>query len=210
MKLQEKVRWICHILDTLFPSPIPPLLHKDTYTLLIAVLLSARATDAKVNELTPLLFEKADTPGKMILLPLSEIEKIIRPIGFYKTKARAIWGLSQILLEKYGGKVPASFEALESLPGVGHKTASVVMAQGFQIPAFPIDTHMERCAKRWGLSQGKTVQRIERDLKLLFPKSEWIRKHLQIIYFARKYCQARVHSIPLCPICNQLFLEEKA
>ncbi len=189
------------ILNSHFPHPEIPLNHTDPYTLLIAVVLSARNTDAKVNQITPLLFALASTPEQMIELSIGEIQKIIKPCGLSPTKARNIWQLSKILLDKHKGKVPASFEALEALPGVGHKTASVVMAQAFHIPAFPIDTHIFRCAHRWGLSQAKTVEKVEEDLKKLFPKKDWIKIHLQIIHFARKYCPARGQHNN-CPICS--------
>ena len=204
MLLKEKVFFISQTLDRLFPSPKPPLKHKDLFTLLIAVVLSARATDAKVNEITPFLFEKAGTPQKMAKLDVAILEKIIQPIGFYKTKAKNIQKLSEILLEKHQGKVPQTFEELEALPGVGHKTASVIMAQGLHIPAFPVDTHIFRCARRWGLSKGTTVEKVEKDLKRIFPKKDWIKIHLQIIYFARKYCSAKKHRIEDCPICKNL------
>jgi len=189
------------ILNDHFPNPEIPLNHTDPYTLLIAVVLSARNTDAKVNQITPLLFALASTPEQMIDLSIGEIQKIIKPCGLSPTKAKNIWHLSKILLDKYKGKVPASFEALEALPGVGHKTASVVMAQAFHKAAFPIDTHIFRCAHRWGLSQGKTVEKVEKDLKKLFPKKDWIKIHLQIIHFARKYCPARGQHNN-CPICS--------
>ena len=201
MTKKEKAQFIQKILDILFPNPPIPLTHHDPYTLLIAVVLSARNTDAKVNQITPHLFALASTPQEMIQLSIAEIQKIIRPCGLSSTKAKNIWQLSQILIEKYGGEVPCSFSKLEELPGVGHKTASVVMAQAFQIPAFPVDTHIFRCARRWGLSSGKTPEKVERDLKKLFPKKDWIKVHLQIIYFARQYCPARGKHHD-CPICN--------
>ena len=179
------------ILDKYFPNPKPPLHHRDPYTLLIAVVLSARNTDAKVNQITPHLFKKAKTPEEMIQLTVEEIREIIKPCGLSPTKAKNIWKLSEILVKKYKGKVPKTFNSLESLPGVGHKTASVVMAQAFNVPAFPVDTHIFRCAHRWGLSKGKTVEKVEADLKKLFPRKDWIKVHLQIIYFARKFCPAR-------------------
>ncbi len=202
MELQAKAKKIRKILNNLYPNPSIPLQHKDPYTLLIAVLLSAQCTDVRVNMVTPELFAKADTPAKMVKLSTSEIERVIRPCGLAPTKARAIWNLSRILIEKYEGAVPKTFEELETLPGVGHKTASVVMAQAFQVPAFPVDTHIHRCAKRWGLSVGKTVEKTEADLKAVFPKKDWNKLHLQIIYFAREYCQARVHDPATCPICK--------
>ena len=200
--LETKAKKIQKILRDLYPNPAIPLQHKDPYTLLIAVVLSAQCTDARVNTVTPELFTKADSPSKMVKLTVSEIERVIRPCGLAPTKAKAIWNLSKILCEKYAGAVPCTFEALEALPGVGHKTASVVMAQAFQQPAFPVDTHIHRCAKRWGLTEGKTVERTEADLKAIFPKKHWIHLHLQIIYFAREYCQARVHDPKQCPICK--------
>lgn len=200
----KKAELISQILDEYFPHPEIPLKHKDAYTLLIAVLLSAQCTDVRVNQITPKLFAKADTPQRMIQLTPKEIEEIIRPCGLAPTKSRAIWNLSRDLIEKHRGKVPKTFEELESLPGVGHKTASVVMAQAFQEPAFPVDTHIHRCAHRWGLSKGKTVVQTERDLKRLFPKDKWIKLHLQIIYFARTYCPARGHKKEQCPICRTI------
>jgi endonuclease-3 len=204
MTKQKRAKQIQKILNELFPNPQIPLKHDDSYTLLIAVLLSAQSTDARVNLITPQLFAKAKTPQEMVKLKVEEIEKIIRPIGLSKTKAKAIWKLSQDLIAHHKGKVPKSFAALEALPGVGHKTASVVMAQAFNVPAFPVDTHIQRCAKRWKLSPAKTVVQAERDLKRLFPKKDWIRLHLQIIYYARSYCPARGHKLEKCPIC-QLF-----
>ncbi len=201
MKKGKRAKRIQEILNKLFPHPAIPLKHKDPYTLLIAVLLSARCTDARVNQITPKLFAKADTPEKMISLKPKEIEEIIRPCGLAPQKARAIWGLSKKLLEEQDGKVPRSFAELEDLPGVGHKTASVVMAQAFGKSAFPVDTHIHRCAKRWKLSSGKSVVQTENDLKKLFPKNSWKKLHLQIIYYARTYCPARGHKMDQCPIC---------
>jgi endonuclease-3 len=200
--MKKEAQQIQKILNKLFPHPTIPLNHKDPYTLLIAVLLSAQCTDARVNQVTPHLFAKASTPQEMVALSIEEIAAIIRPCGLSNTKAKAIWNLSQILLKKHRGKVPASFAALEKLPGVGHKTASVVMAQAFHKPAFPVDTHIHRCAKRWGLSSGKNVEQTEKDLKALFPRKSWIKLHLQIIYFARKYCPALRHQDDKCPICK--------
>jgi endonuclease III len=199
---------IQQILNDLFPHPAIPLKHSDAYTLLIAVLLSAQCTDERVNQVTPVLFAKASTPEEMIKLSIEEIAAIIRPCGLFNSKSKAIWNLSQILLKKHRGKVPASFASLEKLPGVGHKTASVVMSQAFHKPAFPVDTHIHRCAKRWRLSGGKTVEETERDLKKLFPKSTWNKLHLQIIYFARKYCPARGHDEKKCPICKLLTISK--
>ena len=199
--------FIGKILDELFPNPGISLTHTDPYTLLIAVLLSAQCTDVRVNQVTPKLFAKADTPQKMVQLTPKEIEEIIRPCGLAPTKSRAIHALSAQLLRLparniYKGMVPKTFAALEALPGVGHKTASVVRAQAFNLPSFPVDTHIHRCAKRWGLSSGKNVVTTERDLKRFFPRKEWNRRHLQIIYFARKYCPARGHDPKRCPICK--------
>ena len=200
----KKSKFIQEKLQELFPHPAIPLHHKDPYTLLIAVLLSAQCTDARVNKVTPALFAKADTPQKMAALEISTIEDLIRTCGLYKSKARAIHQLSHLLLEKHGGKVPHTFEELEALPWVGHKTASVVMSQAFHKPAFRVDTHILRLAKRWGLSEGRNVLEVERDLKKHFPKKNWNLIHLQIIYYARKYCPARKHKIDSCPICNGL------
>jgi endonuclease-3 len=202
--MRKKIQEIQRILDELFPHPSIPLQHIDPYTLLIAVLLSAQCTDLRVNQVTPQLFIKASTPQAMIALTIAEIAEVIRPCGLSNTKAKAIWNLSKILLEKHKGKVPASFAFLEQLPGVGHKTASVVMSQVFHKPAFPVDTHIHRCAKRWGLSSGKNVEQTEKDLKHLFPKKSWNKAHLQIIYFARKYCPARGHNPEKCPICKTI------
>lgn len=201
----KKTKEIQKILDTLFPDPSIPLEHSDPYTLLIAVLLSAQCTDARVNLVTPALFAKASTPQEMINLSIEEITQLIRTCGLSNTKANAIWNLSKILIDKHHGKVPASFSDLEALPGVGHKTASVVMSQAFHQPAFPVDTHIHRCAKRWNLSSGKNVQQTEKDLKNLFPKKSWNKLHLQIIYFARKYCPAKGHDPKKCPICKIIY-----
>lgn len=204
MNKKARAAQIAQILDELFPHPEIPLQHKDPYTLLIAVLLSAQCTDARVNLTTPHLFAKADTPEKMITLTPAEIQEIIRPCGLSSAKSKAIWHLSKQLLNKHQAQVPDTFEALEDLPGVGHKTASVVMAQAFHHPAFPVDTHIHRCAARWGLSKAKTVEKTEADLKRLFPKEKWNKLHLQIIYFARKYCPARGHNGTTCPICRTI------
>lgn len=202
MNKKAKAEIIKKILEEFFPNPPIPLHHQDPYTLLIAVLLSAQCTDARVNKVTPVLFEKANTPAAMLKLQVKDIEKIIRSCGLAPKKSRAIWELSKILVEKYGGEVPCTFEELEELPGVGHKTASVVMAQAFHVPAFPVDTHIHRLAKRWGLSNSKTVVQTEKDLKKLFKKEDWIKVHLQIIYFARQYCPALRHNADTCPICS--------
>jgi len=204
MKKQEKAKQIQNILNTLYPDPSIPLSHKDPYTLLIAVLLSAQCTDKRVNMITPLLFKRADTPNKMANLSIEEIEQIIRTCGLAPRKSKAIKGLSDILIQKHNGKVPATFEELEKLPGVGHKTASVVMAHAFQTPAFPVDTHIHRLAKRWGLSSGKNVAETEKDLKNLYPKSDWTKLHLQIIYCGRQFCTAKKHDPKMCPICSRI------
>lgn len=204
MRKKEIVHFIEEVLDSLFPDPTIPLNHQDPYTLLIAVLLSAQCTDAKVNQVTPKLFALGSTPYEMAKQPREDVERIIKPLGLSKAKAKAIVELSKILVSKYEGVVPSNFEALEALPGVGHKTASVVMVQAFGIPAFPVDTHIHRCAKKWGLSRGKTVEETERDLKKLFSKETWAKRHLQIIYYARAYCPARGHQLSKCPICAKL------
>lgn len=201
---KERARFIQKTLNELYPSPPIPLKHQDPYTLLIAVLLSAQCTDARVNQITPILFKQADTPKTMAALAIDEIESIIRPCGLAPRKAKAIHQLSQILLDQHEGKVPQTFYELEALPGVGHKTASVVMSQAFHQPAFPVDTHIHRAAKRWGLSDGKNVEKTEKDLKKIFPKSSWNLLHLQIIYFCREYCPAKKHLPQACPICSKI------
>ena len=204
---KAKAKAIAAILDALFPETPIPLQHDDPYTLLIAVLLSAQCTDERVNKITPILFARAHTPQDMVQLSVEEIKEIIKPCGLSPAKSRAIWELSRILLEKHKGQVPQTFEELEALPGVGHKTASVVMSQGFGFPAFPVDTHIHRLAARWGLSTGKSVEQTERDLKALFPKSSWNKLHLQIIFFGRAYCPARGHDKEKCPICSKYGVE---
>lgn len=194
---------IANILEKLYPETPIPLDHKDTYTLLIAVLLSAQCTDERVNKITPLLFAKADNPVDMVKLSVEEIKAIIRPCGLSPRKSKAIHELSKIIIEKHQGIVPNSFEYLEELPGVGHKTASVVMAQAFGIPAFPVDTHIHRLAYRWKLTNGKNVDQTEKDLKRLYPKELWNKLHLQIIFFGREYCPARSHKPETCPICKK-------
>lgn len=191
MTKSEKVAFVIETLERLYPETPIPLDHKDPYTLLIAVLLSAQSTDARVNTITPLLFEKADNPYDMITLSIAQIREIIKPVGLSPMKSKGIYGLSKILVEQYDGEVPASFEALEALPAVGHKTASVVMAQAFNVPAFPVDTHIHRLMYRWGLSTGKNVVQTERDAKRLFPKEKWNKLHLQIIFYGREYSPAR-------------------
>jgi endonuclease-3 len=200
---KQKASAIGLILVDLYPETPIPLDHKDPYTLLVAVLLSAQCTDVRVNQVTPHLFGLADNPVAMIELEVDQIRSIIRPCGLSPRKSQAIWDLSNILLEKYEGEVPQDFEALESLPGVGHKTASVVMSQAFGVPAFPVDTHIHRLAYRWGLSDGKNVEKTEADLKKLFPRDHWNALHLQIIFFGRQYCPARGHVPSQCPICSQ-------
>lgn len=202
MKREDKAARIGALLDELYPAPPVPLDHIDAYTLLIAVLLSAQCTDVRVNQTTPLLFARAKTPQEMVKLSADEIREIIKPCGLSPAKSKAIRGLSEILLARHGGAVPRTFEELEQLPGVGHKTASVVMSHAFGVPAFPVDTHIHRLAARWGLSNGSNVERTERDLKRLFPESTWGKVHLQIIYFGRQYCPARGHDIDRCPICS--------
>lgn len=202
MNKKEKVEFIVGKLETLYPQVPIPLHHKDPFTLLIAVLLSAQCTDERVNKITPILFNVADNPYDMAMVSVDEIQEIIKPCGLAPTKSKAISALSKILIEKYGGEVPKSFEELEALPGVGHKTASVVMSQAFGVPAFPVDTHIHRLAYRWGLSTGKSVEKTEKDLKRLFHKSLWNRLHLQIIFFGREYCPARGHNPYQCPICS--------
>ncbi len=206
--MRKKAAEIAQILDTLYPQTPIPLEHQDNYTLLIAVLLSAQCTDLRVNQVTPILFEKASNPYDMVQLDVQDIEDIVRPCGLAPRKSRAIYDLSKILIEKHGGKVPGNWEALEALPGVGHKTASVVMSQGFGLPAFPVDTHIHRLAWRWGLSSGKNVKETERDLKALYAEDSWNKLHLQIIYFGRQYCPARGHDPHKCPVCSRFGRKE--
>lgn len=201
--MSPKAADIQRILDELYPEVPIPLLHKDAFTLLVAVVLSAQCTDERVNQITPLLFARADNPADMAKLDVEEIREIIKPCGLAPAKSKGISGLSKIIMEKHGGKVPESFEALEAMPGVGHKTASVVMSQAFGHPAFPVDTHIHRLAARWGLSSGKSVEQTEKDLKAAFPESSWNKLHLQIIFFGRQYCPARNHKPEQCPICSK-------
>jgi endonuclease-3 len=208
MSIEEKATHILQILADLFPETPIPLQHDDVYTLLIAVLLSAQCTDERVNKVTPSLFAKANNPFDMLKLSVEEIREIIKPCGLSPTKSKAIYSLSKVLVEKYNGKVPNTFEELEALDGVGHKTASVVMSQGFGFPAFPVDTHIHRLARRWGLSNGKSVEQTEKDLKALFPVDQWNKVHLQIIFFGRKYCPARGHQKENCPICSLYGVED--
>lgn len=198
-----KVRDILKILDKYFPKVEPPLHHKDAYSLLISVLLSAQCTDERVNKITPILFSRADNPYDMIKMTPDEIREIIKPCGLSPMKSKGIYGLSKILIEKYKGQVPQTFEELEALPAVGHKTASVVMTQWFDKPAFPVDTHIHRLAYRWGLSNGKNVEQTEKDLKKVIPQSKWKKVHLQMIYFGRTFCPARGHDWKSCPICSK-------
>jgi endonuclease-3 len=202
MTRRDKALRITAILDRLYPAPVAPLRREDAYTLLVATVLSAQCTDARVNAVAPLLFARAATPAAMVRLPREEIAGIIRSCGLAAAKSKAISELSAILCKRFGGRVPESFAELESLPGVGHKTASVVMAQAFGAPAFPVDTHVHRLAQRWGLSSGRSVVRTERDLKALFPESAWHRIHLQMILFGRELCPARGHDPAACPICS--------
>ena len=202
MTRRERAEKIGQILDRIFPTPDVPLRHQDPFTLLVAVVLSAQTTDAMVNRVTPALFAKASTPAQMAALPQQTILSIIRTCGLSPGKSRNIKRLSEILLEKHGGVVPRDMEALEQLPGVGHKTASVVMNQAFGLPAFPVDTHIHRLARRWRLTSGENVEKTEHDLKKLFPEDEWGKRHLQIIYFGREYCPARNHEFAACPICS--------
>lgn len=208
MTKAEKVEDILNILDKYFPNPEIPLHHKDAYTLLISVLLSAQCTDVMVNKTTPFLFRQADNPYDMVKMSVDEIREIIRPCGLSPMKSKGIYGLSKILIEKYNGNVPATFEELEELPAVGHKTASVVMTQWFGVPAFPVDTHIHRLAYRWGLTNGRNVEQTEKDLKRLIPKEKWNKAHLQIIYFGRQFCPARNHQWKTCPICSK-YMREK-
>ena len=203
MTKKERASAILEILELYYPTVEVPLKHTDAFTLLISVLLSAQCTDERVNKVTPLLFALADNPQAMSLLSPSKVESIIRPCGLGPAKSKAIVNTSKILVEKYNSIVPDKMELLESLPGVGHKTASVVLCQAFNIPAFPVDTHIHRLAYRWGLSDGKNVSQTETDLKKLIPESKWIKTHLQIILFARKYCTARGHIMVECPVCSK-------
>ena len=202
MTRRDKADRIARTLDELFPTVDIPLEHVDPFTLLVAVVLSAQTTDKLVNEVTPALFARAGTPEAMAALPAEEIRALIRRIGLADTKAKNLKRLSEILVEKHGGQVPKTLHELEELPGVGHKTASVVMTQAFNRPAFPVDTHIHRLAARWGLSSGKNVETTEKDLKRLFPEETWGNRHLQIIYFGRRYCPALYHDLEGCPICS--------
>ena len=202
MKLEDQARRIGAQLEELFPAPAIPLDHQDPFTLLVSVVLSAQCTDVRVNQTAPLLYARAATPAAMARLPVRTIESIIRPCGLAPAKARNIRALAGIIADRHGGEVPRTFEELEALPGVGHKTASVVMAQAFGVPAFPVDTHIHRLAGRWGLSPARNVVEVERDLKSLYPRERWNDLHLQIIYFGREHCPARGHDPTECPICG--------
>ena len=202
MSPQQRADFVAQTLERLYPETPIPLQHHSPYTLLVAVVLSAQCTDARVNTVTPQLFALADTPEKMCQLSVEQIRQIIYPCGLSPRKSQAIAQLSDILNKQYGGQVPQNFEDLEALPGVGHKTASVVMSQAFGVPAFPVDTHIHRLAQRWQLSNGKNVVQTERDLKALFPKPIWNKLHLQMIFFGREYCPARGHYPEKCPICS--------
>ena len=203
MTKKEKAQGIMALLDRLYPDPPIPLYHTNSYTLCIAVLLSAHTTDKSVNAATPALFGLADNPKDMVKLGQERILSLIQKVGLANSKSRYVWNLSRILLEKHGGELPRSMEELEELPGVGHKTASVVMCQAFGVPAFPVDTHIHRLAQRWGLSDGRTVEKTEADLKAIFPREKWTKLHLQIIYYGREYCPARNHDPTKCPICER-------
>ena len=208
MTKSEKINDIIKLLDKYEPNPAIPLEHKDAYTLLVSVLLSAQCTDIRVNKTTPSLFKLADNPFDMVKLSVEEIREIIKPCGLSPMKSKGIHGLSKILIDKYNGEVPNTFEGLEELPAVGHKTASVVMTQWFGIPAFPVDTHIHRLAYRWGMTNGKNVEQTEKDLKRLIPEKKWNKAHLQFIYFGREYCPARGHVWTECPICKKYMRKE--
>jgi endonuclease-3 len=209
MNKSERVQFVITKLEELYPETPIPLNHTDPYTLLIAVLLSAQCTDERVNQITPLLFAKANNPADMLKLSVEEIQDIIRPCGLSPMKSKGIYNLSKMIMEQHGGQVPQSFEALEAMPSVGHKTASVVMSQAFGVPAFPVDTHIHRLAYRWRLSAAKSVEQTERDLKRQIPENLWKKAHLQIIFMGREYCPARGHVVEKCPICSVLGCREK-
>mgnify|MGYP004511728557 FL=1 len=209
MTKKERAAFVAKTLDDLYGVPAIPLAHRDPFTLLVAVVLSAQCTDKRVNQVTPALFKLAGTPEAMARVPVEQVEAVIRPCGLAPRKAHAIVNLSQTIVEKFNGNVPANFEDLESLDGVGHKTASVVMSQAFGVPAFPVDTHIHRLAARWKLSNGKSVEQTERDLKKLFPREDWNKLHLQIIYYGREFCPAQRHDIAKCPICRRFNFKQK-
>jgi endonuclease-3 len=206
---KQKAERIQAILDELYPRTEIPLGHRDPFTLLVAVVLSAQTTDRKVNQVTPALFGRAGTPEAMAALPVAEIHRLIREVGLANQKAKALRGIAEILVAEHGGRVPRSFAALEALPGVGHKTASVVKVQAFGDPAMPVDTHIHRLAWRWGLSDGSSVERTERDLKRVFPEASWGKVHLQVIYFGRERCPSRSHDFDACPICSWAMSERR-
>ncbi|MDF1752590.1 MAG: endonuclease III [Verrucomicrobiales bacterium] len=209
MTKAERAAYVAETLERLYPETPIPLDHTDSYTLLIAVLLSAQCTDERVNQVTPALFEKANTPREMVKLSVEEIQEFIRPCGLSPQKSKAIFGLSQILIDKHDSIVPASFEDLEALPGVGHKTASVVMSQAFGVPAFPVDTHIHRLAQRWKLTNGKNVVQTEKDLKRAFPEESWNQLHLRFIFYGREHCSARGCDGTVCGICSHLYPDRK-
>lgn len=209
MTKAERAAHVAQRLEELYPETPIPLDHKDPYTLLVAVLLSAQCTDERVNKITPALFELADTPEAMATVPVDTIREIIKPCGLSPRKSVAISELSRILVEQHGGEVPGDMEALEQLPGVGHKTASVVMSQAFGVPAFPVDTHIHRLAQRWKLTNGRNVVQTEKDLKRAFPEESWNKLHLQIIFYGREYCTARGCDGTICPLCRELFPDRK-
>lgn len=209
MNRQQRAHHVATRLAQLYPAPVVPLHHRDSFTLLIGVLLSAQCTDVRVNQVTPRLFKLAANPKTMMQLPVARIEEVVRPCGLGPQKARAISGLSRLLVERHAGKVPRTMEDLEALPGVGHKTAQVVMAQAYGVPSFPVDTHIHRLAQRWGLSNGNSVRQTERDLKKLFPREEWNPLHLRIIYYGREHCTARGCDGTVCPLCRELFPTRK-
>lgn len=200
----ERANYVAKNLAKLYPETPIPLDHSDAFTLLVAVVLSAQCTDKKVNEVTPALFRLAPTPQKMAALKIEQVYQVIRQLGLAPQKSKALVGLAKLIVEKHHGQVPRTFEELEELPGVGHKTASVVMAQAFGVPAFPVDTHIHRLAKRWKLSVGKSVEQVERDLKKVFPEKDWNKLHLRIIFYGREYCTARGCDGKTCPICLEL------
>lgn len=210
MKKAERAAYILDKLEEYYPETPVPLDHKDAYTLLVAVLLSAQCTDERVNQVTPKLFALADNPKDMAVQPVEKIQEIIRPCGLSPRKSKAISVLSQMIIEEHNGNVPNTFEDLEKLPGVGHKTASVVMAQAFGVPAFPVDTHIHRLAQRWGLTNGKNVEQTEKDCKKLFPEEKWNKLHLQIIFYGREYCKARACFGLECPICTAVYPNRKS
>lgn len=209
MTKKEKVGFVLQKLEELYPAPAIPLKYSDPYTLLISVILSAQCTDKRVNQVTPLLFAKAKSAAEMVKLSAEQIEEIIRPCGLSNNKSKAIHGLSGDLIQRFNGKVPDELSALESLPGVGHKTASVVMVQAFGKSAFPVDTHIHRLLYRWGISNGKNVVQTERDAKALFPRSTWPVLHLQLIYYGREHCPARGHKMDNCPICSEIGVKSR-